>query len=112
MLQGEIRLRIRDIIRQVCEELGVNIIKGALSSDHVHMFLEVPPRLSLSDVMRRIKGHSSHKIQREFSGLRERYWGQRFWARGYFSTTSGVITNEIILQYIESHANKPTGVSR
>ena len=110
VLRGKMRERIRDIIRQVCDELGVSIVKGVLSTDHVHMFVEIPPRLAVSDFVRKVKGRSSHKIQREFPELRKRYWGQRFWGRGYFSTTSGVITDDVILQYIESH--KPTDASR
>lgn len=56
------------------------------------MFVEIPPLVSLSDFVRRAKGRSSRKIQQEFEHIRKRYWGQRFWQRGYFSTTSGNIT--------------------
>ena len=112
VMQGELRRRLRDIIRQVCNEMGVRIMKGVLSQEHVHMFVEIPPKHSVSDVVRRMKGRSSHKIQREFPELKKRYWGQRFWARGYFSTTSGNITNDVILQYIDMHTNKPTDISR
>ncbi len=112
VLQGAIRTRVREIARQVCEELGVTIISGVLSADHVHMFVSIPPHLAVSDVMRRIKGRSSQKIQMEFPELRQRYWGRRFWARGYFCTTSGVVNDETILQYIEKHAPNSTGVSR
>ena len=56
VLRGELRLRVREIIRQTCQELGIGIIEGVLSRDHVHMFLAIPPRHSVSDVMRRIKG--------------------------------------------------------
>ena len=71
--QGDLRLRIRDIIKQTCGELGVSIIKGAQSHDHVHMFVAIPPKLSVSDVVRRIKGRSSHRIQREFGWVKQRY---------------------------------------
>src|SRR3546814_5935882 len=67
--------------------MGVTIINGALSRDHVHMFVEIPPHVSVSDFVRRAKGRSSRKIQQEFDHIRKRYWGQRFWQRGYFSTT-------------------------
>ena len=60
------RERIREIIRQTCEEMGVHIVRVALARDHVHMFLSIPPKLSLSDVMQRIKGRSSRRIQMEF----------------------------------------------
>jgi putative transposase len=89
-----------------CEELGGHIVKGVLARDHVHMFLSIPPKLSLSDVMQRIKGRSSRRIQMEFPDLRKRYWGRRFWARGYFSTTSGNVTDDVIRQYLELHSSK------
>lgn len=78
VLQGSMRERIREIIRQTCDELGVHIVRGVLARDHVHMFLSIPPKLSLFDVMQRIKGRSSRRIQMEFPDLRKRYWGRRF----------------------------------
>ena len=73
------RLRVREIIKQVCDEMSVTIVNGALSRDHVHMFVEIPPHVSVSDFVRRAKGRSSRKIQQEFEHIRKRYWGQRFW---------------------------------
>jgi len=107
VLHGEVRLRVREIIRQVCSELGVTIVSGVLSSDHVHIFVEIPPHIAVSDFVRRVKGRSSRKIQQEFEHIHKRFWGQRFWARGYFSTTSGNITDEVIVKYLELHAAKP-----
>ena len=78
VLQGEMRVRLREIIRQTCEELGMTIVKGVLLTDHVHMFLSIPPHLALSTVMQRIKGRSSRRIQLEYPDLRKRYWGRRF----------------------------------
>ena len=83
-------------IRQICEEMGVYIVRGVLARDHVYMFLSIPPKLSLSDVMQRIKGRSSRRIQMEYPDLRKWYWGRMFWARGYFPTTSGSVTDDII----------------
>ena len=73
VLHGAMRERIREIIRQTCDELGVHIVKGVLAQDHVHMFLSVPPNIALSKVMQRIKGRSSRRIQMEFPELRKRY---------------------------------------
>lgn len=58
--------RNRKIIMQTCNEMGVNILKDVLARDHVHMFMSILPKLSLSDVMQRIKGRSSRRIQMEF----------------------------------------------
>ena len=113
VLEGAMRERIREIIGQACAEMGVHIVKGVLARDHVHMFISVPPQIALSKVMQRIKGRSSRRVQMEFPELRKRYWGKRFWARGYFSTTSGNVTDDIILQYLELHSKRDaTGVSR
>jgi len=113
VLQGAMRERLRDVISQTCSELDVQIIKGVLARDHVHMFINVPPKLALATVMQRIKGRSSRRVQMEFPELRKRFWGRRFWARGYFSTTSGNVTDDIILQYLELHSKRDaTGISR
>jgi putative transposase len=66
VLKGDMRVRIREIIRQTCSELGVQIVKGVLSCDHVHMFLSIPPHVAVSTVMQRIKGRTSRKVQMEF----------------------------------------------
>lgn len=106
MLIGDVRLRVREIIRQVCAEMGVTIINGALSKDHVHMFVAIPPHVSVSDFVRRAKGRSSREIQQEFEHIRKRYWGQRFWQRGYFSATSGNITDDTIMRCLDRHTHK------
>jgi len=108
------------LIRHGCAEMGVTIINGALSRDHVHMLVEIPPHVSVSDFVRRAKGRSSRKIQQKFEYVRKRYWGQRFWGRGYFSTTSGSITDDIIMGYLIrcfrkncfSPPQDPTGIRR
>ena len=112
VLRGDVQSRVREIIRRVCSENGVTIISGVVSSDHVHMFVSIPPKLSISDFMRKVKGRSSYLIQREFPALKKSYWGQRFWGRGYFSTTNGAITEDTVLQYLENHIQNPTGASR
>ena len=63
--------------------------------------------------MQKIKGPSSRRVQMEFPEVRKRYWGRRFWARGYFSTTSDNVTDDIIIQYLELHSKRhATGISR
>jgi putative transposase len=103
VFRGEVRLRVREIIKQVCAEMGVTIVNGALSQDHVRMFVEIPPYIAVSDFMRMAKGRLSRKIQQEFEHIRKRYWGQRFWARGHFSTTSGNITDHVVMNYPDKH---------
>ena len=112
VLIGDIRLRAREICRQVCGENGVEIVHGVLSHDHVHMFVSVPPKLAVADLVRKMKGRSSYKLQREYPELKKQYWGCKFWGRGYFSTTNGAITEHVVLQYLNKHLPDATGASR
>lgn len=106
ILTGEIALRAREVIRQVCMSREIKIIKGHVSRDHVHLLVSAPPRLSVSQMMQHIKGKSSYMLQREFPELRKRYWGQHLWARGYFCASSGTVTDAMIKAYIE-HQDVP-----
>ena len=105
VLQGTLRLRIREIIAQIAEEMGIKIINGVLSSDHVHVFVSIPPHICVSDFVKVAKGRSSRKVQQEFPEIRKRYWGKHFWGRGYFSSTSGNITDEVINAYLDHHVD-------
>lgn len=100
------RLRVRDIVRQVSAEMRVNIVSGALSKDHARLFVEIPSHVSVSEFVQRAKGRSSRRIQQEFEHIRKRYWGQGLWARVYLSTTSGNITDDIIMRYLDKHTHK------
>jgi putative transposase len=103
VLTGDVGLRVRELIRQTCEALEIQIVKGVVSKDHVHILVSAPPEISPSEIMRRIKGRSSLKLFEEFPELKKRYWGRHFWARGYFCSTVGEITEENIKQYLERH---------
>lgn len=70
---GAVRERVRDVVRQVRAEMGVIIIKGLLSRDHVHMFVEIPPHIAVSHFVQKAKGRSSRKIQQEFPEIRRHY---------------------------------------
>ena len=105
VLQGEVRIRVRELIAQAAESLGIRIVNGVLSADHVHIFAEIPPHISVSEFVKLAKGRSSRKIQAEFPEVKKRYWGCHFWARGFFSSTSGNVTDEIINNYINNHSD-------
>lgn len=103
VLQGDIKLRCRELIIQVCDAEDVRILKGVVSKDHVHMHIEYPPKLALADIVKRIKGRSSRLIQQEFPHLKQRYWGKHFWATGYGAWSTGNITEEAVQEYLEHH---------
>ena len=111
VLTYDLKKRSRELIAQVCEELGIKIVNGVVSSDHIHLFVEIPPHVSVSEFVQKAKGRSSRRLQEEYPALRKRYWGRHFWARGYFSSTSGNVTDDMINDYINRHsdANEPEG---
>lgn len=82
VLKGDIKVRCRDLIVQICNSENVHILKGVISSDHVHIHVEYPPSLSVSVLAKKLKGRTSHHLQQEFPDLKKRYWGQHFWAVG------------------------------
>ncbi len=66
---------------------------------------------AVSDPVGGMKGRSSHRVRRGFPEIRRRYRGRRFWGRGYFPATTGAITDEPVLQYLDSHLPDATGAS-
>ena len=103
VLKGDIALRVREPVRQTCETFEIRIISGVVSRDHVHIFVSAPPTMAPSEIMRRIKGRTASKLFEEFPNIKKRYRGRHFWARGYFCVTSGQITDEMIMNYLEHH---------
>ena len=102
LLRGEVGQSVRRLTRQICSELEVEIIKGHVSHDHVHLYCSVPPRLSPSQLMQRIKGKTSRRLMQDFEPVRRACWGRHVWARGFFVVSSGNVTDEIIREYIEN----------
>jgi len=102
VMRGRVAERARELIRQICQAREVVIERGAISPDHIHMLLSVPPQLALAKVVQYIKGRASRLLQAEFPELGKRYWGQHLWARGYFCATVGAVDEETIKHYIES----------
>ena len=94
--------RLRELVRQTCATMDIYILSGHVAKDHVHLLLSVPPKVSVSELMQRLKGRSSRIMLQEFNELRRQFWGQHLWARGYFAASSGNVTDEVIQQYIES----------
>jgi putative transposase len=103
VLKGDIQLRCRELIIQICDAEDVRILKGVVSKDHVHMLIEYPPKTALSDLVKRLKGRTSRRLQEEFPNLRKQYWGRDFWAIGYGAWSTGNITEEVVKKYLEHH---------
>ena len=102
VMSGVVSERVRELVRQICKENDVEIIKGHVSKDHVHLFVSIPPHLAISKLVQSLKGKSSYKLLGENKELSKQFWGRHLWARGYFVATSGNVTDEVIMEYIKN----------
>lgn len=102
ILEGRLATRLRDLIREICLSHQIEIIRGHVSKDHVHLFVSIPPQISVSQITQYLKGKTSRKILMENPKLNKQFWGQHLWARGYFAATSGAITDEMVMEYIRN----------
>jgi putative transposase len=97
VLMGKIAFRCKEIIESKCEEKGWKIIELAIEPDHIHLFVRVFPTDAASEVVRQIKGITSHHLRKEFSELLKL---PSLWTRSYFVSTAGNVSSEIIKKYI------------
>ena len=109
VLRDDIQLRCRELIRQVCDSLDVRILKGVVSKDHIHLHVSYSPKLSVSELVKRLKGRSARILLEEFSELKKRYYGGHLWSIGYGAWSTGNVTDEIIQKYLEHHKDGPNG---
>ncbi|WP_299621187.1 IS200/IS605 family transposase [uncultured Tenacibaculum sp.] len=103
ILKGDIQVRCRELLMQICDAENVSILKGVVSSDHIHMHIEYAPKQSVSYLVKQLKGRSSRKLQQEFRKLSDLYWGKHFWGAGYGVWSTGNITDEMVNEYLEHH---------
>lgn len=101
VITGKLAQRTRELVRLVCKNNEVEILAGHVSKDHMHLLVSVPPHLSASKLVQYIKGYTSRKLLMEYKELNKQFWGQHLWARGYFAASSGNVTDEVIIQYIQ-----------
>ena len=101
ILTGEIATAIEQDLRQICSWKEVEIDEMSVQIDHVHMIVSIPPRLSVSDFMGVLKGKTAIRLFKSHPNLKKKpYWGNHFWARGYFVNTVG-INEEMIRRYVK-----------
>nr|WP_319570584.1 IS200/IS605 family transposase [uncultured Draconibacterium sp.] len=101
ILESKVKDIVDHKIRQVCEWNDVEIEEMNIQADHVHLLISIPPERSVSEIMGIIKGKSAIHLFKTRKRLNEKpYWGNHFWARGYFVTTVGV-DEELIRRYIQ-----------
>jgi len=107
VLRGDVQIRCRELIRQSCDSLDIQILKGVVSNDHIHLHISYPPKMSISEILKRLKGRSAKILLMEYSELKKRYWGGHLWGIGYGAWSTGNITDEMIQHYLDHHKEGP-----
>ena len=92
---NEKETEIGKILRELCEWKGINIIEAEVCPDHIHMLVEIPPKMSVSSFMGYLKGKSSLLIHERHGNLKYKYGNRQFWCRGYYVDTAGKNTKKI-----------------
>lgn len=105
VLYGKLKSDVREIISSLCRYKGVEIIDGAVCEDHIHISIAIPPKYSISKFMGYLKGKSTLMIYDRHPDLQSK-WDKAFWARGYYVSTIGSITEDAIKKYIREQAEE------
>lgn len=101
IIYGKIKADIGQIIRKLCEHKGVEIIEANACSDHIHMLVSIPPKISVSSFMGYLKGKSSLMIFDRHANLKYKYGNRQFWCKGYYVDTVGR-NKKAIQEYIKN----------
>ena len=107
VLKGDIGLRLRDLIKEICNQQEMVVVRGNVRANHIHVLVSSPSHLSPAKIAQYLKGKSSHRLLREFPELRKRYWGSHLWGRKYFCSTVRAVTEEMVKKYIENQTDEP-----
>ena len=101
----EKRVEIGKILRMLCEWKSVRIIEAEVCPDHIHMLVEISPKVAVSSFMGYLKGKSSLMIYEQFPELKYKYRNREFWCRGYYVDTAGKNAKKI-QEYIQQQYEK------
>lgn len=101
IIYGELKVEIGKILRQLCEWKQIKIIEAELCPDHIHMLVEIPPKMSVSSVVGYLKGKSSLMIHERHGNFKYKYGNRSFWCRGYYVDTVGKNAKKI-QEYIKN----------
>ncbi len=101
ILTGQVKMLIEGDIRKLCEWKKSEILEMSVQIDHIHLVLSIPPKVSVSEMMGILKGKLAIKLFKSYPKMKQKpYWGNHFWARGYFVSTVG-IDEDVIKRYVK-----------
>lgn len=106
VLTGQIEQRLYELVQETASEKGFTVVQCRVGeNDHVHCFVSAPPKISVTQIVKYLKGISGNALLKEFPDLRESLWKGHLWNGSYFCETIGSTSEENILKYIERQRN-------
>ena len=104
-IYGKIKADIGKILRKLCEAKSVEIIEGNACSDHIHLYVSIPPNVNISAFIGYLKGKSSLMIFDRHANLKYKYGNRHFWCRGYYISTVGR-NEKVIAEYVKNQTQE------
>jgi putative transposase len=102
ILGGEVSVFLKEVFKRISEEYGFKIDVMEVVEDHIHVFLEAPPKYSPAQLVQMLKSISAKEVFKKFPELRKQLWAGEIWNDGYFVRSVGdEVTATIIRKYIE-----------
>jgi putative transposase len=111
VIYGKIKKDIGQILRKLCEMKGIEIIEASLCSNHIHMLVSIPPKMSVSSFMGYLKGKSALMIFDRHANLKYKYGNRHFWCRGYYVDTVGR-NKKAIEEYIRNQLQEDIAIDQ
>lgn len=106
VLSGQIEQRLYELVQETASEKGFTVVQCKVGeNDHVHCFVSAPPKISVTQIVKYLKGISGNALLKEFPELRESLWKGNLWNGSYLCETIGSSSEENILKYIERQRN-------
>jgi putative transposase len=100
VLGEAVETRLKELIAETAEEYGITVHTMEVMPDHVHLFVEADPTLSVAEIVNRFKGRSSRVLRQEFAALRSRL--PTLWSRSYYAGSVGAVSESVVRRYIEA----------
>ena len=110
-LPGEVATRMRNLIRDICGQHDVAILKGHVSKDHVHLLVSIPPQTTISRLMQWLKGRTAHHLLAEFLHLKKQFRGRHLSARGYFAVVQATLPTKLLRNTSRTRTRLPMRIS-
>jgi putative transposase len=102
----EIRERLKQIVWSLSDELGIEILAQEPSEDHLHILFRASPTTNLTNIVNVIKGVTARRLRQEFPQTKDFLWGDSFWSNSYFIASTGQVSLDALMQYVESQMEK------